>query len=92
MRFLTSIGVTLICGFTLPGWLLPDLASAQQVDTSKGQIQLVTPDVTKVVRLGSDERASLRADWSAQGATCLRGGIVCRRNRSGNVEVVAWPG
>ncbi len=38
---------------------LPTAAMAQQKDVSTGRITLVTPDVTKVIRLGSEERVSL---------------------------------
>lgn len=46
---------------------MPKAAMAQQKDVSMGRITLVTPDVTKVIRRGSEERASLRLTGPLQG-------------------------
>lgn len=48
----------LVLGLVVPAYLLPNRSLAEQTDTS-GKIQLGTPDVTKVLRLGSEQRAYL---------------------------------
>ena len=67
MRQTKLIDVPLICGLAFLGVLRPSFLSAQPTDASSGEIVLLTPDVTKVVRLGSDEQASLRVTGPVNG-------------------------
>jgi hypothetical protein len=67
MRIATPYRVGFVCWVALASYSVTELTLAQTVDASRDAITLVTPDVTKVIRLDSEERASLRLTGPLQG-------------------------
>ena len=67
MRVIRPQRLALIFGCTTLTLLLPILASGQEPDVSIGRLQLMTPDLTRTVRLRSEQRASLHATGPLQG-------------------------